>query len=58
VRGRIVRTLLEGAFPGGRHDFVWDGRDQSGRDVAAGVYFARWSDGKRERLAKVVRARP
>jgi hypothetical protein len=36
--GRLVRTLVEGDRPAGRHSAVWDGLDQSGRAAASGVY--------------------
>ena len=39
VNGRLVRTLLEGERPSGRHSVVWDGLDESGRAVSSGVYF-------------------
>jgi hypothetical protein len=39
VRGRAVRTLVEGAVPPGRHRATWTGTDQNGSRVAAGVYF-------------------
>lgn len=39
VNGRLVRTLLEEERPAGRHTFVWDGLDESGRAVSSGVYF-------------------
>ncbi|MBD3161575.1 MAG: hypothetical protein GF346_05075, partial [Candidatus Eisenbacteria bacterium] len=35
--GRSVRRLA----PGGDGRFLWDGRDDAGRRLAAGVYFAR-----------------
>ena len=38
VLGRRVRQLWDGALGAGSHRFVWDGRDEEGRDVAAGVY--------------------
>ena len=41
VAGRRVRTIHRGEIPAGQHPFLWDGRDQSGRQVAAGVYLAR-----------------
>ena len=37
--GRLVRTLSEGSLPAGRHDIRIDGRDQSGRSLATGIYF-------------------
>ncbi len=38
--GRLVRLLLDGPLPGGLIEMEWDGRDNSGRTVASGVYFA------------------
>jgi hypothetical protein len=44
--GRQVRLLVRGALEAGSHRTVWDGRDGSGRELTAGVYFARlWLDG-------------
>lgn len=40
VRGRRVRELHGGALSAGSHRFDWDGRDDAGRRVASGVYFA------------------
>jgi hypothetical protein len=40
LAGRHVRTLVdEGSMEAGRHESVWDGRDATGREVSAGVYF-------------------
>jgi len=36
--GQLVRTLLEGEKPAGRHQLHWNSRNQSGKLVAAGVY--------------------
>jgi hypothetical protein len=41
VGGRLVRTLADRQFTAGPHDLVWDGVDNSGRQVARGVYFTR-----------------
>jgi plastocyanin len=42
LSGRHVRTLLDGvALPAGPHDSLWNGRDDRGAPVAAGVYFYR-----------------
>ena len=38
VLGRRVRQVWQGPLGAGSHRFVWDGRDESGRAVAAGVY--------------------
>jgi len=36
--GQFVRTLVDGERSAGRHSLSWDGRNQFGRAVAAGVY--------------------
>ncbi len=39
--GRRVTTLLDEQVAAGRHEAVWEGRDDEGRQVASGIYFAR-----------------
>jgi hypothetical protein len=39
VLGQRVRTLFDGNLPLGRHEMIWDGTDDAGRPVVAGVYF-------------------
>lgn len=41
VAGRAVRRLSLGDRPAGVVEIRWDGRDDNGRSVAAGVYFVR-----------------
>jgi len=41
VLGRRVRALVEGLSKPGLHTVIWNGRDNSGRDVASGTYFLR-----------------
>jgi hypothetical protein len=41
VSGRRVRTLVQGAQAAGEHAAPWDLRDDEGRAVGAGLYFAR-----------------
>lgn len=41
VSGRNVRRLAHRTMPAGRHEEVWDGRDDSGQRVASGIYFYR-----------------
>jgi hypothetical protein len=53
--GRSVRTLLRSRRDAGRHAVAWDGRDDAGRPVPAGVYFARLSASGTEQRARLVR---
>jgi hypothetical protein len=39
VSGRLVKRLVNRTMSAGRYDAVWEGRDDRGRSVAAGVYF-------------------
>jgi flagellar hook assembly protein FlgD len=39
--GRIVRRLAGGDRRAGAHSIPWDGRDDAGRLLPAGRYFAR-----------------
>ena len=41
VAGQLVRTLADGAATPGYHRVSWDGRDDNGAAVKAGVYFYR-----------------
>jgi hypothetical protein len=41
VQGRRVRTLFAASGVEGVHTVRWDGRDESGRPLASGVYFVR-----------------
>ncbi len=38
VSGRKVRSVFGGLLPAGRFEFPWDGRDDSGKYLPAGVY--------------------
>lgn len=51
VSGRRIRTLVAGELPAGSHAVAWDGRDDGGRTVGAGVYLARarWEGFAQER---------
>jgi subtilisin family serine protease len=56
--GRLVRELADGAFAGGPHAVRWDARDDRGRPVASGIYFARLEVGAKRVDSKVVLIRP
>jgi flagellar hook assembly protein FlgD len=47
LAGRRIRTLTRGALAPGRHTFLWDGRTDGGRRLAAGVYVSRLSGAAR-----------
>ena len=39
INGRLISTLADDTFDTGYHSFVWNGLDQSGNKVSAGIYF-------------------
>lgn len=41
--GRVVRALAAGQLPAGEFSLVWDGRDDQGKEVPAGLYYVRLS---------------
>jgi hypothetical protein len=53
--GRLVRRLQQGAVPAGGQHLSWDGRDEAGQSVAAGVYFVRVQAGTQGMAAKILR---
>ena len=57
VRGARVKTLANGELGAGRHEGSWDGVAESGRAVAAGLYFVRLrtAEGARAQKVQVVR---
>jgi hypothetical protein len=46
LRGELVKRLIGSVLGAGPHEVTWAGRDNNGRGVASGVYFARMEAGK------------
>jgi hypothetical protein len=55
ARGRVVRTLVAGNLPPGRHLRRWGGEDDRGARAGAGVYFVHLAMPGLSRHEKVVR---
>lgn len=41
-RGQLVRSLVEGSWPAGRHRVQWDGKTAQGARASSGLYFLRF----------------
>lgn len=54
VSGNRVRVLRDGTAAAGVYREAWDGRDESGRPVAGGIYFVRLAAGTRTLTRKMV----
>jgi len=57
VSGRLVRTALTGAYPAGFHSVTWDARDDAGRAVSPGIYFARVRAGEDQLVQRLTLVR-
>jgi hypothetical protein len=54
VAGRRVRRVYEGTASAGLHSVIFDGRDDQGRHLPAGVYFVRLDTGRATDVRKIV----
>lgn len=55
VTGRLVKSIGSSSIVSRPSSFVnWDGTDQAGRKVSAGIYFVRLSGSNRELIQKIV----
>ena len=57
VRGRLVRVLVDADSPAGVQRAHWNGRDATGRVVAAGIYFVKLNAGGAEAAQRLLRLR-
>ena len=55
VLGQPVRQVWAGPLAAGEHRLSWDGRDEQGQLVAAGVYMVRLRQGDQTRIRKMVK---
>ena len=55
VLGQPVRQVWAGPLAAGEHRLGWDGRDELGQPVAAGVYLYRLQVGEQTRIRKMVK---
>jgi hypothetical protein len=57
LSGRIIRHLTAGQQQADRHRQIWDGRDDLGRAVASGAFWARIStvEENRQQMLMLVR---
>lgn len=44
--GQLVRTLVNGGRPYGRHQLAWEATDQAGRRLGSGVYSYQLTTGR------------
>ncbi len=54
LQGRLVRTLVSDRLEAGRHELVWDSRDDRGRLQPTGTYLLRLGDEQRQQTTKLL----
>lgn len=57
ISGQLVATLAEGPYPAGSHQVVWNGRDDTGRGVASGLYLCALTVGHQRLVRKLLLVR-
>jgi subtilisin family serine protease len=57
VAGRRVRHLVNGPEPAGAREATWDGRNDDGRPVAAGVYFVKVAASRQTAVRRIALVR-
>lgn len=54
LSGRLLMRFVSSAQAPGRYSLLWNGRDKSGRQVSAGVYFLRFVAGEHREVTKLI----
>jgi formylglycine-generating enzyme required for sulfatase activity len=54
IMGQNIRTLVNGYLSSGAHTMIWDGRDDRGAGVGAGIYFYLLTFGKESMARKML----
>jgi len=54
INGRNIQTLVQQSQPAGHYEATWNGTDETGKQVAGGMYFARLQAGESSSVVKMV----
>ncbi len=54
VKGQRVRSLIDDNLPKGKHNLVWNGRDDRNRNVASGIYLIRIESQSHSKVRKIM----
>jgi hypothetical protein len=57
ILGRTVAVLIDKQQRAGRHDILWDGKDENGSMVASGVYVYTLTGGDSKEMKKLLLVR-
>jgi len=54
IRGQKVKTLVNTSMDAGLHQVVWQGLDDTGKQIASGIYFYKMRAGKYTHIRKMI----
>jgi flagellar hook assembly protein FlgD len=54
IKGQLIRSYGNSSQSSGDHTFHWDGRDDTGRQVSGGIYFAVVEAGRNKASSKIL----
>ena len=54
IMGDVVKTIVNAAMPAGTHSVSWDGRDEHGAVVPAGIYFVALKSAESHATTKLI----
>jgi len=54
IAGQLVKTLVDEEKLEGNYSVVWDGKDQSGKEVSSGIYFYQLKMGEYSEVKKML----
>jgi len=57
LSGKKIKQVLDGTWPAGDHVVIWDGTDDSGAEVPAGVYLLNLKEKEQTTTVKVLKSR-
>ena len=55
IMGKVVRSFDLGRLPAGVHELLWDGRDESGIELASGVFYVKFICEKEVKINKMIK---
>ncbi|MCK4695639.1 MAG: T9SS type A sorting domain-containing protein, partial [Candidatus Cloacimonetes bacterium] len=54
IKGQKIKTLVDEKLDAGYHSVVWDGKDDTGKPVASGIYFYKLQTKKDSSMKKMI----
>lgn len=54
VKGQLIKTLSTRNFTAGTHELLFDGRDETGKSVASGIYYIKLTAGQSSNTKKIM----